>query len=47
MVAIAWPNLDLAGCKPSEGAGRLINCYAEPMGDGARATYVSSIAFRA
>jgi hypothetical protein len=39
MVAIAWPFSTSPGAKPSEGAGRLINCYAEPMGDGARATY--------
>lgn len=40
MVAISWPFTTAPGLKPSEGAGRLINCYAEPMGDGARAKYV-------
>lgn len=40
MVAITWPYSTAPGSKPSEGGGRLINCYAEPMGKGARAEYV-------
>jgi hypothetical protein len=36
MVALSWPTSTAPGVKPSEGAGRLINCYAEPMGSGAR-----------
>lgn len=40
MVAISWPYSTAPGLKTSEGAGRLINCYAEPMGDGARDPYV-------
>jgi hypothetical protein len=40
MVALSWPFSTAPGVKPAESAGRLINCYAEPMGDGARATYV-------
>lgn len=40
MVAISWPYSTAPGLKPSEGAGRLINCYAEPMGEGARDSYV-------
>lgn len=36
MVAIPWPVTTSPGVKPSEGAGRLINCYAEPLGIGAR-----------
>lgn len=40
MVAIVWPFSTSPGLKPSEGAGRLINCYAEPMGPGARADNV-------
>jgi hypothetical protein len=39
MVAITWPFSTAPGLKPSEGAGRLINCYAEPMGSGGRASY--------
>jgi hypothetical protein len=39
MVAISWPFSTAPGLKPSEGAGRLINCYAEPIGDGGRAAY--------
>ena len=39
MVALVWPNSTSPGLKPSEGAGRLINCYAEPMGKGGRAEY--------
>lgn len=40
MVAISWPNTTAPGLKPSEGAGRLKNCYAEPMGNGARDGHV-------
>jgi hypothetical protein len=32
MVAIPWPVSTSPGQKPQEGAGRLINCYAEPRG---------------
>lgn len=39
MVAITWPYSTAPGLKLSEGAGRLINCYAEPMGKGGRAEY--------
>lgn len=39
MVAIAWPSTTSPGLKPSEGAGRLINCYAEPTGSGARDSF--------
>jgi hypothetical protein len=40
MVAISWPNSTAPGLKSSEGAGRLKNCYAEPMGGGARDSFV-------
>lgn len=40
MVAIPWPYSTAPGLKPSEGAGRLINCYAEPMANGARGVNV-------
>jgi len=40
MVAISWPYSTAPGLRPCEGAGRLINCYAEPMGEGARDPYV-------
>lgn len=36
MVGIVWPYSNSPGLRGSEGAGRLINCYAEPMGQGAR-----------
>lgn len=36
MVGIVWPDTTSPGVKNSEGAGRLINCYSEPMGGGAR-----------
>lgn len=35
-VAIGFPVSHFPGQYPSEGAGRLYNCYAEPMGKGAR-----------
>lgn len=34
MAAIPWPLSTSPGQKPQEGAGRLINCYAEPRGEG-------------
>lgn len=40
MVAIPWPYSTAPGLKSSEGAGRLINCYAEPIGDGGRDAFV-------
>jgi len=36
MAAITWPLSTSPGLRPSEGAGRLINCYAEPIGQGGR-----------
>jgi len=33
MVAIPWPTSTAPGQRPPEGQGRLINCYAEPIGD--------------
>jgi hypothetical protein len=36
MVAITFPTTHSPGLRASEGAGRLYNCYAEPMGPGAR-----------
>lgn len=39
MVAISWTYSTSPGLKSSEGAGRLINCYAEPLGKGGRAEY--------
>ncbi len=40
MVAIPLPVSTFPGREPSEGAGRLINCYAEALGENARATAV-------
>lgn len=40
MVAISFPVTTSPGMRPSEGAGRLINCFAEPMGEGGRAPAV-------
>lgn len=40
MTAIPFPVSTFAGERPQEGAGRLINCYAEPLGEGGRATAV-------
>lgn len=40
MVAIPFPVSTFAGAQPSEGAGRLINTRAEPLGENARATAV-------
>lgn len=37
MVAIIFPVSTYPGERPSEGAGRLINCRAEPIGEGGRA----------
>lgn len=36
MVAIPFPVSHFPGQRASEGAGRLYNCYAEPMGEGGR-----------
>lgn len=36
-VPIVFPISTSPGLKPSEGAGRLVNCYAEPIGEGGRA----------
>lgn len=36
MAKIVFPLATFPGEKPSEGAGRLINCYAEPLGEGGR-----------
>lgn len=40
MPAIVFPVSHSPGLRASEGAGRLVNCYAEPMGEGARASAV-------
>ena len=40
MVAITFPLTHSPGLKASEGAGRLYGCYAEPLGEGARAAAV-------
>lgn len=40
MVAIPFPVSHFPGQRTSEGAGRLYNCYAEPMGEGGRARAV-------
>lgn len=40
MVAISFPVTTSPGMRPSEGSGRLINCFAEPMGEGGRAPAV-------
>jgi len=40
MVAITFPVSSFPGERPAEGAGRLINCRAEPIGEGGRATAV-------
>ncbi|MBA2690069.1 MAG: hypothetical protein H0U63_04635 [Burkholderiales bacterium] len=40
MLDIVLPVSTFPGLRASEGAGRLINCYAEPMGEGARAPVV-------
>src|SRR5438046_6809701 len=32
-VAIPFPLSSFPGANPQEGAGRLINCYAEPLGE--------------
>ncbi len=37
---IVFPVSHSPGLRASEGAGRLFNCYAEPMGEGARASAV-------
>lgn len=40
MAAITFPVTTAPGREPSEGSGRLINCRAEKLGEGAQATYV-------
>lgn len=40
MVAITFPVSTSPGLRASEEAGRLVNCYAEPLGEGARSTAV-------
>ncbi len=40
MVAISFPVSSFPGERPSEGAGRLINCRAEAIGEGGRAAAV-------
>ncbi|MCX7319250.1 MAG: packaged DNA stabilization protein, partial [Hyphomicrobiales bacterium] len=40
MAKIVFPVSHFPGMRASEGAGRLINCYAEPIGEGGRATAV-------
>jgi len=40
MVAINFPVTTSPGMRPSEGAGRLINCFSEPIGQGGRAIAV-------
>lgn len=40
MAKINFPLSHSPGLRASEGAGRLYNCYAEPMGEGGRATAV-------
>lgn len=40
MAKIVFPVSHSPGLRASEGAGRLYNCYAEPMGEGARASAV-------
>lgn len=39
MAEILFPITTAPGFRPGEGAGRLINCYAEKLQSGARATY--------
>lgn len=39
-VPITFPTSTSPGLRASEGAGRLINCYAEPIGEGGRAVAV-------
>jgi hypothetical protein len=36
MADIIFPNSTAPGIRPGEGAGRLINCYAEPLASGSR-----------
>ncbi|PZM07583.1 hypothetical protein [Rhizobium tubonense] len=40
MTDIVWPNSTSPGARPGEGSGRLINCYAEALESGARASFV-------
>jgi hypothetical protein len=39
MADIVFPTSTAPGERPGEGSGRLINCYAEPLDQGARASY--------
>lgn len=40
MAAILWPLGSAPGARPQENGGRLINAFAEPLGEGARAPVV-------
>jgi hypothetical protein len=40
MTAIPFPLTSAPGRRPHSGAGRLLNCYAEPLVNGARSQYV-------
>ncbi|MCC6734904.1 MAG: hypothetical protein IT534_02110 [Bauldia sp.] len=40
MAAIEWPASSAPGAHPGENAGRLVNAFAEPLGDGARGAVV-------
>jgi hypothetical protein len=40
MADISWPSTSRPGFRPGEGGGRLINSFAEPLGEGARAPLV-------
>lgn len=39
MADIVFPTSTAPGARPGEGAGRLVNCYAEKLDDGARSTF--------
>lgn len=39
MVDIVFPTSTSPGARPGEGSGRLINCYAKPLDNGARAQF--------
>ena len=39
MTDIVFPNSTSPGARQGEGSGRLVNCYAEPLESGARATF--------
>jgi hypothetical protein len=44
---IPWPLSSFPGANPQEAAGRLVNCYAEPLGEGSRPTGPTPQAWRA